>query len=96
MPQTQQVVKQVFEAKNQVIDINTANSTYRFGTAVCMFGALLKNSKFKSNINYDQILQLASSSYKPTDKFQKEFLVLVEKSKQLNAPSKKKKNASNN
>ncbi|MCX6298423.1 MAG: von Willebrand factor type A domain-containing protein [Bacteroidetes bacterium] len=96
IPQTQQLIKQVFEAKNQVIDINTANSNYQFGTAVCMFGTLLKNSKFKSKINYDQILQLASSSYQPTDKFQKEFLVLVEKSKQLNAPSKKKKNALNN
>jgi hypothetical protein len=61
-----------------------------------MFGTLLKNSKFKSNINYDQILQLATLSHDATDKFQKEFLVLVEKSKQLNAPSKKKKNASNN
>jgi len=95
-PQTQQIIKQVFEAKNQVIDIDIANSNYRFGTAVCMFGTLLKNSKFKSNINYDQILQLATLSHDATDKFQKEFLVLVEKSKQLNAPSKKKKNASNN
>jgi hypothetical protein len=61
-----------------------------------MFGTLLKNSKFKSKINYDQILQLATLSYEPTDKLQKEFLALVEKSKQLNTPSKKKKNASKN
>ena len=50
--------------------------------------------KCKANFNAEEAFQKHFEIEK--DKLQKEFLALVEKSKQLNTPSKKKKNASKN
>lgn len=83
--------QQFFSISNQHLDFEKAAASYRFATAVCMYGSLLKNSKFVRNYSFDEVIILASMSYLPHDKYQKEFIAMVESTKQLYEPSKKKK-----
>ncbi|MBN1144192.1 MAG: von Willebrand factor type A domain-containing protein [Bacteroidales bacterium] len=55
------------------------SENFRFSAAVAGFGMLLRNSEFKGNITYDEVLAMARSS-KGTDKdgYRAEFIRLVE------------------
>ncbi len=66
-------------------------SSYRFATSTVMFGELLKKSKFMTEVNWDDISEMASQSLDPNDIGEKEFVQLVEKAKKIYAKDKKKK-----
>jgi len=59
--------------------INETSENFRFSAAVAGFGMLLRNSDYKGNINYDEVLSLARSA-KGDDKdgYRAEFIRLVE------------------
>jgi Ca-activated chloride channel family protein len=61
------------------ISIEKTSNNFRFSAAVAGFGMLLRDSKFKGNINYDTIIELAKGS-KGTDPegYRAEFIRLVE------------------
>jgi Ca-activated chloride channel family protein len=65
--------------------------SYRFASAVAMFGSLLKNSPFIKGTSWEDVIQIARQSYDPNDVSQTEFLGLVEKAKKIYAKEKKKK-----
>ncbi|HTQ26733.1 MAG TPA: von Willebrand factor type A domain-containing protein, partial [Puia sp.] len=70
---------------------NELPSSYRFATAVAMFGGLLKKSPFMKDINWDDIIEMATQSFDPNDVSQKEFIELVDKAKKIYSKQKKKK-----
>lgn len=86
-----QPVKQSFQADYHPVDIYNADAAYRFAAAVCMFGSLLKHSKFARNYDYEEVLHLASTAYNANDKNQKEFMALVTKAMHYYKPPKKKR-----
>jgi Ca-activated chloride channel family protein len=59
-------------------DLESTSDNFRFSAAVAEFGLLLRNSKFKKNASYEQVVRLASSA-KGTDDFgyRTEFIDMV-------------------
>lgn len=67
------------------------DKSYRFSTAVAMFGSMLRVSSFTKDRNWNDVLLLATASANPDDLLQKEFISLVEQAKILYSKGKKKK-----
>jgi hypothetical protein len=59
--------------------LNNASENFRFSAAVAGFGMLLHDSKFKNDLTYDDVVQLArkATRYDP-EGYRKEFIRLVE------------------
>ncbi len=83
--------QQYFEIPYAPIALQRAEQEYRFATAVCMFGAMLKQSTYAKKISFDQVWTLAALSYKTDDRYQKEFVFLVDQAKQIYQPEKRKR-----
>ncbi len=68
--------------KEQRLSLNESSENFRFSAAVAGFGMLLRDSEFKGQITFTDILKLAENSL-GDDKYgyRKEFLNLVEKGK---------------
>ena len=55
------------------------SNNFRFSAAVAGFGMLLRDSKFKGNLTYDAIIELAKASKgKDPEGYRAEFIRLVE------------------
>ena len=72
-------------------DFSSIDKSYRFSAAVAMFGSLLRVSSFTSDVDWNDILLLATTSANSNDLLQKEFISLVEQAKVLYSKGKKKK-----
>lgn len=83
--------QQYFDIPYHPIALAGSEKEYRFATAVCMFGSLLKESPYTKKISFDQVWSLASMSYQSDDRYQKEFVSLVDQAKQIYQPEKKKR-----
>ncbi|MBX2960702.1 MAG: von Willebrand factor type A domain-containing protein [Flavobacteriales bacterium] len=66
---------------DQSVSLAKTSNNFRFSAAVAEFGLLLRNSKYKANANYKQVVELAKAS-KGTDEhgYRAEFIRLVEMS----------------
>lgn len=64
--------------------------THQLASAVIMFSALLRRSKFVKDVSWNQILQLASAAIDPANFSQKEFLSLVQQAKTIYGKKRKK------
>lgn len=68
-------------------DVSTLQNTsanYRFSAAVAGFGLLLRQSRFKGNVTYDQVVDIAKSALgTDTNGDRAEFVQLVEQAKVL-------------
>ena len=70
---------------DQDIDLAGTSENFRFSTAVAEFGMLLRDSKFKANATYDQVLTLARNAQgEDKNGYRAEFIRLVQASKLLN------------
>lgn len=66
------------------VDINHTSDNFRFATAVSGFAMLLRNSEYKGNTTYSQVLNMASSSLgNDPEGYRKEFVSLVKKAEML-------------
>ncbi|BBM84960.1 vWA domain-containing protein [Candidatus Uabimicrobium amorphum] len=63
--------------------LKDASQDFVFSSAVASFGMLLRDSKYKGNMNYDFVLELAAES-KGKDSYREEFVELVKKAQALN------------
>ena len=64
--------------------LENTSGNFRFSAAVAEFGLLLRNSEFKSNSNFQQVLSLATSSIGgDPNGYRKEFIELVKASTSL-------------
>ena len=53
---------------------------FRFATAVAEFGLLLRDSEYKANASYDQVVELAKNAFgKDEEGYRKEFCPLSRK-----------------
>ncbi len=65
--------------KDDNIALEKTSDNFRFSAAVAEFGMILRNSEFKSNASYNQVIDLAKNSKgKDTEGYRAEFLKLVE------------------
>ena len=95
-PKETSTTYQKFDIPDQLISLNSSDSTLRFATAVTMFGALLKQSKYAKNFSFTDTYKLALSAAKKNDYAQQEFLQLLQKANKIYNPRKKKRGRDNN
>lgn len=88
---SKQLVSFSFSIANEPKDFFTADSAYRFATAVAMFGSILRGSKYVADISFDNVYQIALSVAKPYNYSQKEFLELIDKADRIYNPLKKRR-----
>ncbi|MDD3036692.1 von Willebrand factor type A domain-containing protein [Bacteroides sp.] len=61
---------------------NNVSSDFKFASAVAMFGQLLRNSDFKGDATYDQVIDLAKQGLNNDEKgYRREFVRLAEATK---------------
>jgi len=86
-------INQVFTQQSQLNfkNFDSIDKSYRFSAAVAMFGSMLRVSSFTKNVDWNDVLLLATASANPNDLLQKEFISLVEQAKVLYSKGKKKK-----
>ncbi len=71
------LITHVLKSKNEKLESTSDN--FRFSAAVAGFGLLLRESEFKGNVSYNQILKLAKTAKgKDTEGYRAEFIRLVE------------------
>ncbi len=65
--------------KDENIKLEKTSDNFRFSAAVAEFGMLLRNSEYKSNASYNQVIALVKDSKgKDSEGYRAEFLKLVE------------------
>ena len=73
------------------VDFNSVERSFKFSTAVIMFGCLLRSSAAVKNISWNDEVLLASEASDENDLLQKEFVSLVKQAKILYSKQKKRK-----
>ena len=59
-----------------------ASEDFRFAAAVAEFGLLLRDSQYKAQASYDQVIELAKNAFgRDEEGYRKEFVRLVESAK---------------
>jgi Ca-activated chloride channel family protein len=74
----------------QFTPFNVLPKSYQFASAVIMFGAVLRKSRFVKDVSWNDILQIASAAADPESYSQKEFISLVQKAKNIYGKKRKK------
>ena len=70
--------------KDENIALANTSDNFRFATAVAEFGMLLRNSAFKSNATYTNVLEMARHARGKDDEgYRSEFIRLVESTQML-------------
>ena len=65
-------------------EISNTSDNYRFATAVSGFAMLLRNSEYKGNTNYTQVINMAKAALgKDAEGYRKEFILLVKKAEEI-------------
>jgi len=72
-------------------DFNSVEKSFKFSTAVIMFGSLLRSPPAVKNIGWNDVVLLASEVSDENDLLQKEFVSLVKQAKILYSKQKKRK-----
>ncbi|MEO5783423.1 MAG: von Willebrand factor type A domain-containing protein [Ginsengibacter sp.] len=71
----------VHPVKNNDVAFNATSNNFRFASSVAGFGMLLRQSEFKGNSSYKNILQIATDATgNDVEGYRKEFVTLVKKS----------------
>ncbi|MEP6711340.1 MAG: von Willebrand factor type A domain-containing protein [Ferruginibacter sp.] len=69
---------------DDVIPMNSSSENFRFATAVSGFAMLLRNSEYKGNSSYTQVLSMANAALgNDAEGYRKEFIMLVKKASEL-------------
>lgn len=70
--------------KNQTLDLEHASEDTRFAAAVAEYGLLLRNSQFKQNSNFNQVINLAKGAKgKDEQGYRAEFIRLAESTRDM-------------
>ncbi len=78
------ILKSKYPLETTITEIENPSNNFLFSAAVAEFGMLLRDSKFKGNASYDNVLKLAKSSKgKDENGYRSEFIGLVETAKNL-------------
>ena len=66
------------------VDFSNTSDNFRFATSVAGFAMILRNSEFKGNTNYEDIIQMANRAMgKDPQGYRKEFVSLVKKAENI-------------
>jgi Ca-activated chloride channel family protein len=78
-------------AATKAINIDSADANVKFSTGVCMFGSILKKSKYIKGFDFNDIQDLVSPAIKKDNYLQQEFIALLEKADDIYHFNRKKR-----
>ena len=84
-------VTEQYHVENNYINLKQVDSTYRFASAVALFGLLLKRSVYVKDAGWEELISLLQTVVNPNDYWQKEMMTLVRKAKLIYKPGKTRK-----
>ena len=74
----------VHPVENNIIGMDNTSENFRFAASVADFAMLLRNSKYKGNSSFEEVISLAGASLgQDNEGYRKEFLGLVKKAEKL-------------
>jgi Ca-activated chloride channel homolog len=80
---TSKLMEKVIDDKQKYF--NTSSENFRFAAAVAEFGLILRNSDYKGEANYDQLIKLAKNAKGQDDEgYRAEFIKMVKTAQLLN------------
>ena len=91
LPRTKNVLEETAEPLMQWTSLSQLNKNYQFAIAVIMFSSLLRDSRIVKLISWNEVNTLATSAVNLTTPSQKEFLLLIQKAKDIYSKKKKGK-----
>ena len=91
LPRTKNVLEETTEPLMQWTSLSQLNKNYQFAIAVIMFSSLLRDSRIVKLISWNEVNTLATSAVNLTTPSQKEFLLLIQKAKDIYSKKKKGK-----
>ncbi len=78
LPNKSKSIKFVVPVKDKELALKNTSNNFRFSASVALFGLLLRESKFVTESNYQQVINLANNSKgKDPDGYRAEFVKLV-------------------
>jgi len=80
-----------YSCTSRLIPFTDLQPSYRFSSSVVMLGLLLKQSSLTKNINWNDVVAIASASAIPGNLQQQEFITLVQQAKSIYSKKRKKK-----
>jgi len=80
-----------YSCTSRLIPFTDLQPSYRFSSSVVMLGLLLKQSSLTKNINWNDVVAIASASATPGNLQQQEFITLVQQAKSIYSKKRKKK-----
>lgn len=86
LPDQDTVHSQYFSAPFGYRKIETADSSLRLAASICMFGELLRQSRFSGSYTWEDAEKTATSAVNPEDISQKEYLDLLRQARKIYAP----------
>ena len=89
-PQSDQQLEISDEPELKYIPFDEAPKCYRFASAVLMFGAALRKSKFVKDVSWNDMLKIATDSADPLNYSQMEFLTMIQHAKSIYGKKRKK------
>ena len=91
LPRTKNVLEETTEPLMQWTSLSQLNKNYQFAIAVIMFSSLLRDSRIVKLISWNEVNTLATSAVNLTTPSQKEFLLLIQKAKDIYSKKRKEK-----
>ena len=91
LPKKDSTIIQKYNVPYLYNSIDSVDTSYRFATAVIMFGSLLKESKFAHNYTLSDVEEYAMKCCKKNSIIQQEFLSLVQKANKIYNPQRFKR-----
>jgi len=79
-----------FKVAYNYIPFGELPQSYRFATAVALFGSLLRESVYSKQVTWNEAIIAANESYDKSDPAQKEFILIMEKAKKIYSKRRKK------
>ena len=83
-PQGDKSTALAFGIEDRGQSFGSASADFKFASAVAAFGMLLRNSKYKGNMTYDGVLEIANEgAVGDRTGYRREFLELAQRAKQI-------------
>lgn len=82
--------KMLSKCTNAFTPFAELDQSYRFGSAIALFGSLLRGSRYIKNNSWQDLEDLAAKCTDPNDPLQREFLNLIQAAKKIYGKKKRK------
>ncbi len=79
-----------FKVAYNYIPFGQLPQSYRFASAVALFGSLLRESVYSKQVTWNEAIIAANESYDKSDPSQKEFIAIMERAKKIYSKRRKK------